>query len=143
MTTATLGTILTRAGIDTLGVLDSQIEVPILAGVAQRQGDVIVVPRPNKAAATTPIPTSGVIVVRAETSAANTHSLLSWDGQCYFDADPSGGGSGLVLGVLTVPVGASAYLVHTDEHGANGIGTGTYELRRQREFAGEWRRVAD
>ena len=136
-----LGAILDRAGIGTLGVLDTEIEVPILTG-AQRQGDVLVLPRPNKPAATTPIPTAGVQVVRAEAS-ANTHSLQSWDGQCFFDADPTGGDSGLTLGVLTVPAGASAYLLHTEEHGANGIGPGTYELRRQREFAGEWRQIAD
>ena len=138
--TMNLGQILDRAGIGTLGVLDVEVDVPILTG-AQRQGDVIVLPRPNKAA-TTPIPAAGVQVVRAEAS-TNTHSLMSWDGQCFFDPDTHGGDTGLVLGVLTVPAGASAYLLHTEEHGANGIGPGTYELRRQREFAGEWRRVAD
>ncbi len=90
----------------------------------------------------TPLPASGAQVVKAEAS-SNTHTLHSWDGTCFFDADPTGGDAGLTLGTLTVPEGASAYLVHTEEHGANGIGPGTYELRRQREFAGEWRRVAD
>ena len=140
--TTTLGQILDRAGIGTLGVLDTHIDIPILDGCAQRQGDVIVLPRPNKPRATTPIPAAGVQVVRAESS-TNTHSLISWDGPCFFDTSPDGGDTGLALGVLTVPAGASAYLVHTEEHGANGIGTGTYELRRQREFAGEWRQVAD
>jgi hypothetical protein len=139
---AILRTVLDRAGVGTLGVLDSEIDVPILTG-AQRQGDVIVLNRPNRAPATTPIPASGVQVVRAEAS-SNTHTLHSWDGACFFDPDTTGGGeTGLTLGTLTVPAGASAYLVHTEEHGANGIGPGTYELRRQREFAGEWRRVAD
>jgi hypothetical protein len=138
---AILRTVLDRAGVGTLGVLDSEIDVPILTG-AQRQGDVIVLNRPNRAPAATPIPASGVQVVRAEAS-SNTHTLHSWDGSCFFDADPTGGETGLTLGTLTVPEGASAYLVHTEEHGANGIGPGTYELRRQREFAGEWRRVAD
>ncbi|WP_214406900.1 hypothetical protein [Pseudonocardia lacus] len=138
---AILRTVLDRAGVGTLGVLDSEIDVPILTG-AQRQGDVIVLSRPQRAPATTPIPPSGVQVVKAEAS-SNTHTLHSWDGACSFDADPTGGDTGLTLGTLTVPEGASAYLVHTEEHGANGIGPGTYELRRQREFAGEWRRVAD
>ena len=138
----TLGTILDRAGIGTLGVLDTEIDVPILTG-PQRQGDVLVLCRPNKACATTPIPVTGLTVVRAETSTANTHVVMSWDGPCFFDPDATGGDTGLVLGVLTVPEGASAYLLHSEEHGANGIGPGTYELRRQREFAGEWRRVAD
>ncbi|MGD9749704.1 MAG: hypothetical protein AB7W59_01795 [Acidimicrobiia bacterium] len=140
--TITLGDILDRAGVGTLGVLDSEIEVPILAGVVQRQGDVLVLPRPGKRASTA-IPAAGVTVVRAETSTANTHTLLSWDGSCLFDVDRTGGDSGLVLGVLTVPAGASAYLVHSEEHGANGIGPGSYELRRQREQADEIRMVAD
>jgi hypothetical protein len=135
---ATLSTIFDRAGVSGLGVLDAQIDVPILTG-AQRQGDVIVLPRDGVGAAT-PIPAAGVVVVRAETSAGNTHVLLSWDGQCFFDA---AAGDGLTLGTLTVPDDASAYLVHSDEHGANGIGPGTYILRRQREYAGEWRAVAD
>lgn len=138
-----LAAILDRAGVTDLGVLDAQIDVPVLTG-AQRQGDILILPRPNKAAATTPIPAAGVQVVRAEAS-SNTHTIHSWDGPgCFFDPDTRGGGdSGLVLGVLTVPAGATSYLVHSEEHGANGIGSGTYELRRQREFAGEWRQVAD
>lgn len=143
MPNPTLATILDHAGIDTLGVLDAQVDVPVLTGLAQAQGDLLVLPRPNKQAATTPIPTEGVVVVRAETSTGNTHSLHTLDGPvCYFDVrDP--GPARLVLGVLTVPDGATAYLVHTEEHGANAFGPGTYEIRRQREFAGEWRQVAD
>lgn len=88
-------------------------------------------------------PAAGTVVVRAESSSANTHSLHSWDGPgCYYDARPPVA-RGLVLGVLTVPPGATAYLVHTEEHGANGIGPGTYEIRRQREQADEIRMVAD
>jgi hypothetical protein len=45
--------------------------------------------------------------------------------------------------VLDVPEGAVAYLIHTDEHGANGIGPGTYRLTGKREQADEIRRVAD
>jgi hypothetical protein len=138
---ANLRTVLDRAGVGALGVLDSEIDVPVLTG-AQRQGDLIVLNRPQRTPATTPLPASGVQVVRAEAS-SNTHSLHSWDGTCFFDSDPSRRETELTLGTLTVPEGASAYLVHTEEHGANGIGPGTYELRRQREFAGEWRRVAD
>ena len=42
-----------------------------------------------------------------------------------------------------VPDGGEAYLIHSDEHGAMGIAPGSYEVRRQQEWAGEWRRVAD
>ena len=139
---AKLADILNRAGIDTLSVLDAQVDVPILTA-GQRQGDLLILPRPNKAAATTPIPQAGVTVVRAETSTGNTHTLHSWDGPGSFLDVRDPGPAGLVLGVLTVPDGATAYLVHTEEHGANAVGPGTYEIRRQREFAGEWRQVAD
>ncbi len=132
---AILRTVLDRAGVSTCGVLDAEIDVPILTG-AQRQGDVIVLSRPTRAPATTPIPAAGVLVMRDEAS-DRTQTLHSWDGRCCFDADPTGGASGLTLGTLSVPEGCSAYLVHTAEHGANGIGPGTFELRRRRELTGE------
>ena len=135
--------VLGRAGVDILGVLDAQVEVPVLTGLGQRQGDLLILPRPNKPAATTPIPQAGVLVVRAETSTQNTHSLHSLDGPVSFYDVRDAGSAGLVLGVLTVPDGATAYLVHSEEHGANAFGPGTYEIRRQREFAGEWQNVAD
>ena len=139
---ATLGTILDRTGVGTLGVLDAQVTVPVLAG-PQAQGDLIVLPRPAAPPATTPIPAVGVTVVRGE-AAGNTHSLHSLDGPVsYWQPDVSGGSSGLDLGMLTVPGGATAYLVHTEEHGANAIAPGTYVIRRQREMAEEIRLVAD
>lgn len=139
----TLGSILDRVGIGTLGVLDTEVDVPVLTGVPQAQGDLIILPRPGKKA-TTPIPAAGVEVVRSE-AGGNTHSLHSLDGPaCFWDQDTGrGGDTGLTLGVLTVPEGASAYLVHSEEHGANAIGPGSYEIRRQREMADEIRMVAD
>jgi hypothetical protein len=53
------------------------------------------------------------------------------------------GNDGLVLGVVTVPKDQTAMLVHTDEHGANGIGPGRYEIRQKRELADEIRYVED
>ena len=44
---------------------------------------------------------------------------------------------------MTVKEGDEATLIHAQEHSALAFGPGTYELRRQREYAGEWRRVAD
>ena len=67
----------------------------------------------------------------------NTHALHA-DGECYYDATEDG----LTLGVLTVTEGASALLSHP-EHGYLSITPGTYRIGRQREFAGEWRMVAD
>lgn len=140
--THTLAVVLHRAGIVDLAVLDAQVDVPVLIG-AQAQGDLLALPRPDVQAATTPIPPAGAVAVRAETNAGNTHSLHTLDGPtCFWDVRP-GGPAGLILGVLTVPDGATAYLVHTEEHGANAFGPGTYEIRRQREFPGEWRQVAD
>lgn len=134
---ATLESVLNRAGVSPGGVLDAQIDVPILCG-PQRQGDVAWRPAPGAKAAATPIPAGGVQVVRSDAS-PNTHTLHNWDGPCFFDFRPNES----VLGVLTVPEGSSAFLVHTEEHGANGIGPGTYEVTGQIEFAGVWRRVAD
>jgi hypothetical protein len=86
-----------------------------------------------------PLPTTGITVVRAETNQANTHSL---HGDGLWEPNPAAA-TDLVQGWLTVPETGEAFLIHTEEHAALGIGEGTYEVRRQREFAGEWRRVAD
>lgn len=138
---STLGTILDRAGVDTLSVLDAQVNVPVLCDEPQAQGDVAIFPRRHRQPATTPIPQGGVVVVRAETSGGNTHSLHTWDGPaCFFDFTDD---VEVELGVLTVPAGATAYLVHTEEHGANAFGPGTYVLHGQREQSDEVRRVAD
>ncbi|MCO1660018.1 hypothetical protein [Pseudonocardia humida] len=128
----TLAAVLDRPGVEVVDALD----VPVISG-AQCQGDLIALPRPLAAPATTPVPPGGVDLV------PDSHTLLSCDGPaCRFDVrDP--GPSGPVLGVLTVPVGATAYLVHSEEHGANAFGPGTYEIRRQRERADVVRRVAD
>lgn len=116
------------------------VEVPVLAG-PQRQGDVMIVPREplTKAerAAARPVPREGVAVVRGEAT-GNTH-LLHAEGDVLW-AERSGD---LLLGVLEIPAGATAYLIHTDEHGANGIAPGTYALHGKREQADEIRRVAD
>jgi hypothetical protein len=125
----------------TTGVLAAQVDVPVLAG-AQCQGDLIALPRPLARPAGTAIPPAGVEVV-GSVGGGNTHTLLSGDGPacCYDAREP--GPSGLVLGVLTVPAGAAAYLVHSEEHAANAFGPGTYEIRRQRERADVVQRVAD
>ncbi|MFD3702070.1 hypothetical protein ACFWUP_02875 [Nocardia sp. NPDC058658] len=44
--------------------------------------------------------------------------------------------------MLTVFGGSTAVLIH-QEHGALEVLPGTYEVRRQREFAGVWRTVVD
>lgn len=132
----TIGQAITTFGVTIDEHLDRQAEIPILAGL-QFQGDVAVVPA-DRDPARTPIPETGVPVVRGQAE-ANTHLLLA-TGKAFFTPGRSRGG--LVLGVLTVAEGATAYLAHP-EHAFTGIAPGTYELRRQREQAGRARLVAD
>ncbi|MEU3283007.1 hypothetical protein ABZ698_39395, partial [Streptomyces antibioticus] len=103
-------------------------------------GDVSIL-RVTTPPATTPLPQAGHPVVRGE-AGGNTHSLhaASDAGVCFTPAD--GRGDDLVLGMLTVPDGAEAYLLHP-EHGGMAIAPGTYRIGRQREWAGTWRLVAD
>ncbi|MGW4794167.1 hypothetical protein ACWEPC_17375 [Nonomuraea sp. NPDC004297] len=116
--------------------LDRQAEIPVLSGL-QFQGDVAVVPVDGKPGGS-PIPEAGVPVVRGQAE-ANTHLLVA-TGKAYFA--PARRRDGIVLGLLTVAEGATAYLAHP-EHAFAGIAPGTYELRRQREQADGSRLVAD
>lgn len=141
MGNATLAEVINRHGVDVLDHLDRQLEVPVLAGL-QAQGDVMVVPEGIafvRQLATTPVPRSGVAVVKGE-NGGNTHLLLA-EGTVFFDSIPRTD-SGLDLGVLTVPAGSTALLAHP-EHGYAGIAAGTYTVRRQREQADEIRLVQD
>lgn len=119
--------------------LEAQAEVPVLAGV-QRQGDVLVMPRRRgQIAGATPVPADGVPVVRGE-AGGNTYLLVA-DGPVAWK--PAGArGNGLALGVVDIPEGSTAFLLHP-EHGGQGLAPGMYELRRQREQADEIRVVAD
>ncbi len=133
--TQTQTEILTRHGYTDLAVEYPELEIPCLTGL-QRQGDVLIVPAPARAGGV-PIG-KGIEVVRSE-AGSNTHCLHG-DGTWLAAGDAQ---TGLVQGYLTVPEGGEAYLIHSEEHGAMGVAPGSYEIRRQREFAGEWRRVAD
>ena len=124
-------------GVDVLDHLDRQVAIPVHAG-AQRQGDVLVLPRKGPVA-TVVLPLAGFPVVRGE-AGGNTHLLLA-DGPVTFDTKPATG-TELTLGVLSVPAGSTAYLTHP-EHGYVGIAPGRYVIRRQREQADELRLVAD
>ena len=122
--------------------LEAQAEVPVLTG-PQAQGDLLIVPATGRSltdAASVTVPTAGVQVVRGEAT-GNTHWLhqgLGAHGVTWTPVDV-----GQVVGLLEVPAGESALLIHTDEHGANGVGPGRYEVRRQREQAEQVRQVAD
>lgn len=122
----------------------ADIEVPVLAG-PQRQGDVLIVPRgplgDAERASFTDVPPEGVTVVFGEAT-GNTHLLTAADGTVRWLPAVQSRGS-VLLGVVEVTEDATAYLIHTDEHGANGIAPGAYTLHGKREQAEEIRRVAD
>ena len=132
---ATLADIEQATGVTVFDYLARDAEVPVIT-VAACQGDVSV-RRVEQTAATTPLPKTGVPVVRGE-AGGNTHSL---HGAGVFFTPSGGSGGELVLGILTVPDGCEAILAHP-EHGFLAIAPGTFEVGRQREFAGEWRLVA-
>jgi len=137
-------TILAAHGVDTGSIEHLDLEVPIVTG-NQRQGDVYVLATTrDMTQGAKPVPVAGVVVVRAVTASSNTHTLYTLSGEALWKAnDRATRDDELVQGWLTVPAGSEATLIHTEEHNVLGIGAGTYEIRRQREYAGEWRQVAD
>ncbi len=138
---STTATLVKTHNVPVLEHLDLDFEVPVLDGL-QRQGDVLIVPaRTCKVTGTakTIVPKTGTPVVRGE-SGGNTHEIVA-EGPVYCDvlaASPTS----LIVAVLTIPDGSTAYLAHP-EHGYAGIAPGTYGLLRQREQADELRMVAD
>lgn len=130
---------LEKVGVTVPDHLVADAEVPILTGV-QGQGDLLIVPITSTTAALKPLPDEGAQVVFGEAT-GNSHWLHRGfdspgvefarvtDGQC--------------IAVVSVPEGQSAQLIHTDEHGSNGIGPGLYGIHEKREQADEIRRVTD
>ncbi len=125
-------------GIEIHDHLSRDAEIPLCSGL-QRQGDVLVVPDAG-AVASTPVPASGVPVVRGE-AGGNTHALLAdGPGVCCDLRTPSP--LELDIAIVTIPEGSTAFLAHP-EHGFNRIAPGNYRIKRQREQADELRMVAD
>lgn len=141
----THSTILERAGISAPDAALADIDVPVLAG-AQRQGDVGIWPCAPLAKAQldrmTAVPADGIAIVRGETTGGNAHILHADGAVLWAPADPRSGDL-IAIGTLHVPDGAVAWLIHTDEHGVQGIGPGAYRVTGKREQAEEARRVAD
>lgn len=147
----TLTTLLPLHGITIPDELIADAEIPVLTE-PQRQGDVMIIPLAMLSAAdakiaaktaaerAVPVTAKGVAVVRGEAT-GNTH-LLHADPGSVVSWVPGPGGTSLLLGLLTVESGV-AWLIHTDEHGANGIGPGQYSLHGKQEQADLIRRVAD
>lgn len=137
MSATTLRNAVEITGIAVNDYLDQSIEVPRVNRSAA-QGDVLVL-RVTTKPATEPMPRK-VVVVASEVG-SNTHTLHP-SGECFWTAHTASDEGDVLLGTLSVPEGSTALLIH-QEHGALEIEPGTYSIRRQREFAGEWRRVAD
>lgn len=122
---------LALVGVSVPAHLVADAEVPVLAG-PQAQGDLMVIPdAPPPGTEWTVVPVAGIQLVRGEAT-GNTHWLhRGFDSpDVRFAPDSS---TSLTIGWLIVPEGQSAQLIHTDEHGANGVGQGTYRINRKRE----------
>jgi hypothetical protein len=137
----TYSTALNLVGTTVPDHLAADAAVPLLTG-PQAQGDLLVMPSDMPATADwRPVPPDGVQLVHGEAT-GNTHWLhrgfdspnVSW---CRPDRESSDEAARLVVAHLCVPEGQSALLIHTDEHGANGIGPGGYVIRRKRQFDAE------
>lgn len=126
--------------------LVADAEVPVLTG-AQRQGDLSIWPAEmvdytqKQSAEPQPVPDEGIQVVIGEAT-GNTHWLhrgFESPGVKWARINDNS----VRLGVVFVPEGESAELIHTEEHGCNAMGPGTYVIHGKREGADEIRRVAD
>jgi hypothetical protein len=121
-------TVFATAGFDTTNLEFPELEIPILTGI-QRQGDLVVVPTGALSGTSSGESIrAGIAVVGQDGSAGNAHILIG-DGSWH-----RLNGNDLIEGRVTVPGGGEAFLIHTEEHNALGLGPGTYEIRRQREW---------
>lgn len=137
--TMTFADALQKVGVSVPDHLISDAEVPVLTGV-QAQGDLLIVPIESTKAKLTRLPVKGVQVVFGEAT-GNSHWLhagFESPGIEFARVE-----SGQAIAVVRVPEGQSAQLIHTDEHGSNGIGPGLYAIHEKREQADEIRRVTD
>lgn len=134
MTTMTLAKLEADFGLTYDEHLDREAEIPTVKDAPAPQGDVMIRPVAGLDPATTAVPAEGVAVVRGE-NGGNTHLLV---GKAFFDFRENG----LVIGVVTVPNGATALMSHP-EHGGFLIAPGSYEIRRQREQKDEIELVRD
>ena len=140
-TTTTTLTELTATGITFDPIHDLTDPVPVLTG-PQAQGDIYVLP--TTLPSVNPRggdgePFAFVDVIEGQ-GIRNPHTLIDLDGRCRWVEGTAG--YPFDVGTLHVPDGTACFLVHP-EHGGNGIGPGSYVIRRQREMAEEIRAVAD
>lgn len=136
MSVLTLAELESLAGVRVHEHLDRECLLPVAKALVT-QGDVMLrrVDSTGMSPKAQPIPRQGVEVVRGE--GGNTHALYGAGRYVAMTTDDE-----LLLGLLEVREGEQAFLLHP-EHGGYQIGCGVWEVRGQREWAGEWRAVAD
>lgn len=140
MSVMTYGSALGMIGVTVPQHLEDSATVPVLTGV-QAQGDLLIVPIDSAPEGEfVPVPQKGVQVVFGEAT-GNSH-YLHGDGKgvSFFRPAEKIGQSILFV---KVAAGCEAFLIHTDEHGANGIGEGVYSINEKREMREEIVRVQD
>ena len=114
--------------------------LPVATGHPVAQGDVICLYRPDATPerAMEPVPTKGAVLVAGihdHVLYADASSGVSWAPHRADELD---------VAVVDVPEGTVAWLLHTDEHGGQGLGVGRWVVRRQQEWsAAGYRRVSD
>jgi len=140
MLTATIGSALASVGVTVPEHLIADAEIPVISGV-QGQGDLLVFPITSTREKLAPVPNEGVQVVFGEATGNSHYLQRGFDSPDVTYARVEN--NGLLLAVVSVPEGQTAQLVHTDEHGVNGIGPGLYAIHGKREQADEIRRVTD
>ena len=139
--------VLARSNITVPDETLAELTVPILG--TQRQGDILFAKRAPVGAAEldafTLVPAEGVnlVVGEATRNAHILHNSGQDDSAVAFRRNDSTDPSDLLIGVLYVPAGDVAYVIHTDEHGVNGLEPGTYLVNGKREQLDEIARVAD
>lgn len=136
----TYGEALTKVGVTVPAHLEADAEIPVDTR-PQAQGDLLIVPLDRTIpVAVERVPDEGVQVVVGEAT-GNSHWLhRGFDSP---DVAYARVHSGQTIMLFRVPEGQTAQLIHTDEHGAAGIGPGVYAIHEKREQADQERRVSD
>ena len=138
----TLTEVLTPYGLSAADQALADIEVPI-PDKAQRQGDLLFLPTlahelEGRLAKGETVGVDGVNLVVGEAT-GNAHILDAPDGGVTFYRSTEASTTAVGWIVADKPF----YVLHTDEHGANGFAAGTWTVRGKREMAEVERRVAD
>jgi hypothetical protein len=154
MSVTTFGSALSKIGVTVPEHLLADAEVPVMTG-PQSQGDLIIIPAKDDSydistVELQPVPDGGIQVVVGEAT-GHTHWLhrgfespgITFGRVDEVDSNSVLNGASLIEGVVHVPEGEVAELIHTDEHGCNAMGPGTYVIRGKREFSDAIARVAD